>query len=100
MPLYLPTSARGFFGSRFLFERLLPFGDIGQNLAQALVLDNRGLIDLLQSVERPVRQVAAFVLDRKPSVGIIDHGDALAGEGTGELVAYSKSSGLISREQW
>lgn len=47
-----------------MFELLLPFRDIGQNLAQALVLDNRSLIDLLQLVEHLVGQVMAFVLDR------------------------------------
>jgi hypothetical protein len=64
-----------------VFVSLLPLRDVGQNLAQSLVLDNRSLIDLLQLVENLVGQVTAFVLDRKPPVGIVDHGDALAGEG-------------------
>ncbi len=99
MPLHLPASARRLFGSLFVFEGFLLLRDIGQHFSQPLVLDNSSLIDLLQSVERPVRQVTAFVLDRKPSVGVVEHGDALAGEGAGDLANLGEPYGECCESQ-
>jgi hypothetical protein len=50
-------------------EFLLLLGNVGQDRTQALVLDDRGLVDLRPFVEGAVEQVDAVVPDRQPPVG-------------------------------
>jgi hypothetical protein len=45
-------------------QLFLPLGDVGQHRPQPLVLDNGGLIDLLQPIKGSIGQVNAVVADR------------------------------------
>jgi hypothetical protein len=56
-------------------ELLLLFSNVGEDRAQAVVLDNRSLVDLRTLIESAVLQIDAVVPDRQPPVGIVDHGD-------------------------
>ena len=60
MAVQLTSSARRFLGAGFV-ALFLPLGDIGQSRVQSFVLDDRGLIHLLQFVEGAIGQVAAFM---------------------------------------
>jgi hypothetical protein len=46
--------------------------------AELFVLDDRGLRDLANFIEGPIRQLDAAVSDRQPTVGIVDHSDPFA----------------------
>src|SRR6266404_1005219 len=59
-------------------ELLLLLGDVGQDRAQALVLDNRGLVDLRPFVEGAIREIDPIVPDRQSPVGVVNHRDSLA----------------------
>ena len=59
-------------------EFLLLLGDVGQDRTQALVLDDRGLVDLRPFVEGAIREIDPFVPEREPPVGVINHRDPLA----------------------
>ena len=60
MTFALALTARRFLRPAFAAS-LLPGGNISQHFAKPLVLDNRRLIDLLQLVECPVRQIPAVM---------------------------------------
>ena len=53
-------------------ELLLLLGDVGQDRAQALVLDNRCLVHLWPFVEGAIGQINAVISDRQPPVGVIN----------------------------
>jgi hypothetical protein len=55
----------------------LLFADEGKRGAELFVLDDRGLRDLTNFVEGPIRQVDAAVTDYQPTIGIVDHGTRL-----------------------
>src|SRR3954463_6977354 len=65
---------------------LLPLGDVGQNRPQPLVLHHRRLVHPLALVKGPIGKLQALVLDRKSTVGIVEHRDALTGEGPCDVV--------------
>ena len=71
MSFGLTLATRRFLGAA-LRLRLLARGDICQHLAEPFVLDDRGLLDLLQLVEGPVGQGAPLVLDLEPTVRIVE----------------------------
>ena len=50
-------------------ELLLLLGDVGQDRAQPLVLDNRSLVDLRPFVEGAIREIDPIVPDRQSPVG-------------------------------
>src|SRR5258707_5419023 len=58
-------------------ELLLLLGDVGQDRAQALVLDNRCLVHLWPFVEGAIGQIDAVVSDRQSPVGVVNHRDPL-----------------------
>src|ERR1700682_1927173 len=74
----LATSPRRL-GRTGYFELLLLLGDVGQDGAQALCPDDRGLVHLRPFVEGAVGQIDTVVPDRQSSVGIVNHRDPLAG---------------------
>ena len=72
----------------------LPLADMRQDGAEVFVLDNACLRNLPQLVEGGVRQVEPTIADRQPTVGIIDHSDALAAELAGDLVRLEQNTTL------
>jgi hypothetical protein len=50
----------------------LLFADEGERGAELFVLNDRGLRDLTNFVEGPIRQVDTAIADCQPTVGIID----------------------------
>src|SRR5215213_925540 len=74
---------------------LLPLGDVGQNRPQPFVLHHRRLVHSLTLVEGPIRKLQPLVLDRKPTVGIVEHRDALAGEGPRDCVRLEDEQHVV-----
>ena len=73
----------------------LPLADMRQDGAEVFVLDNACLRNLPQLVEGGVRQVKPTIADRQPTVGIIDHSDALAAELARDLVRLEQKHDLV-----
>ena len=94
MPFGLPTPT-GSLGAAGLASFALPFGHEGQYFAQPLVLNNGRLIDLLEPVKGAMGQVAPLVPDAQTAVRVVDHRDALAGEGTCDFVRFEKEQHLV-----
>ena len=74
----------------------LPLADMRQDGAEVFVLDNACLRNLPQLVEGGVRQVKPTIADRQPTVGIIDHSDALAAELARDLVRLEQKHDLVA----
>jgi hypothetical protein len=73
----------------------LPLANMRQDGAEVFVLDNACLRNLPQLVEGGVRQVEPTIADRQPTVGIIDHSDALAAELARDLVRLEQKHDLV-----
>ncbi len=73
----------------------LPLADMREDGAKVLVLDDGGLRNLPQLVERGVGQIEPTVADRQPAVGIINNGDALAAEVAGDLVRLEQEHDFV-----
>jgi hypothetical protein len=70
--------------------------DEGERDIELFVLDDRGLRDLANFSEGPIRQFEATVTNRQPTVGIIDEGHPLADR---RQILGVKLSSRIHRDQ-
>src|SRR5215472_2306441 len=73
----------------------LLLADEGKSGTELLVLDDRGLRDLANFVEGPIRQFDAAVTDRQPAIGIVDDGDPLADRRLGLLAWLQNVHDLV-----
>jgi hypothetical protein len=89
--ILLATSSRRL-GRAGHVEFLLLLGDVGQDRAQALVLDNGCLVDLRPFVEGAIGEIDPFVPEREPSVGVVNHRDPLARQYAGRVPVQCRSS--------
>ncbi len=81
----LIATARGAIAAMFRLATQLLLANEGKRGAELFVLDNRGLRDLTNFIEGPIRQFDPTVTDRQPTVGIIDDGHPLADRRLGLL---------------
>ena len=88
-----PTPWRGL-GAREV-ERLLPLGDVGQDGPKPLVLNNRGLVDLLEPIEGPIRQIETRMADRQTAVRVVDHRDTPARQRPRHLIWLEDEEHLV-----
>src|SRR3954468_16884244 len=75
-----------------------PLGDVGQHRPQPFVLDNGGLIDLLQPIKGPIGQVNAVVADRQTPIGVVENGNPPARQRPADRVRLKKEQDLVVLE--
>jgi hypothetical protein len=90
----LITPSRPAAASRLAPQLLV--ADEGERGAELFVFDNRGMRDLANFVEGPIRQVDPAVTDRQPTVSIIEHGHPLADRRLGLLAGLQKGEGITT----
>ena len=81
----LIATARGAIAAVFRLATKLLVADKGERGAELFMLDDRGLRDLANFVEGPIRQFDPAVTDCQPAVGIIDDGHPLTDRRLGLL---------------